>query len=653
MQNRIHRCHRGRENAKRHRLVGLATGMVILLMVSSPAQATGFSLFGMHAVFKLGASYAYGVRLENPSPGVVDAPGRPEIPVPEKLKFSESYNYDDGDLNFDKWDTVHNRLTLLGEFKLDFGRFSGIKVTGDAFYDQVYHGHNATRDSEHLNTTQRPIDTFTSAARYYSGGRARILDAYFYTTFLFGDSGSIDLKIGKHIAAWGQSLFFSGVALAQSPADATKATVPGASVKSILLPVNQISTRISFNSRWTVVGQWKFEYRPTELNPTGSFNSVSDLIGPGAKFAKGLKNPVYLDTLASFDLTNGQQLAQLADLLDQALLKTPHGQGPGGQLVGALQPIVDQLGLPSVSLPKLGNLLDAPRGFPVRRSVDYRPDKWDFGQWGIGLEYSLNYTTTIGFYHLNYHNTNPTVKQEFGYPVILRGNGAIPPITTAVLGLPLPVRYHVTYYDNIKLSAISFSTVAFGANFGGEFIFRNGIDVLVDVDDGLTGLIPTPTRAKSYQVLLNGINTLGPHWGLDAITLVGAVGYIHVGGVKPQPSAAGPAKGQMYDGLHFDSDAAAFSVLIRLKKNAIFSGWNLSVPISVQGEVYNRAAVAGAFGSLLGQGDYRLGIAAYFTKGSKLTLGIAYSGFLGSAVFNQRPLQDRDTLSLVAKYQFL
>jgi hypothetical protein len=62
--------------------------------------------------------------------------------------------------------------------------------------------------------------------------------------------------------------------------------------------------------------------------------------------------------------------------------------------------------------------------------------------------------------------------------------------------------------------------------------------------------------------------------------------------------------------------------------------------------------VAGAFGSLAGQNDYRLGIGMEFTRLNTLTLGIRYNGYLGAGDFNDRPLQDRDTLAFNAKYRF-
>ena len=625
-----------------------------------PAVFAGsFDSFGIEGEYTLKATYAYAVRLEEPNDAVIDTAGRSEVPIPEALKFPESNNFDDGDRNFDQYDAVNNRITLLGDLELRFTDQLGVLIRGDAFYDDVYKSRNANDAPDRLNSRQQPPNSFTDAADFFSGGRARLLDAYAFGSFDLGESATLNLKVGQHIAAWGQSLFFSGVALAQSPADATKATVPGADVKSILLPTNQASMRLSFGGKFTLLGQIKFEYEPTEINPTGEFFSVADIIGPGAEFAYGIKNPVFLDTLADFDLTDPNQLDSILDILDQLVLGAAPGSGPLGGLLGdlitgPLGPVLDTL--PSVSLPELGNLAGAPRGLNPQRLQDIRPDDTDFGQWGVGVEYAPNFTTTLGYYHLNYHSTTPSPRQNFGAAVLIPagGLGGLLPvdITTEALGLQVPISYNLVYYEDISLDALSFSTVLFGANVGGELIYRDGVDVLVDVDNGIAGPVPTPTRAKSYQALLNAIQVYGPNWLWDSLTLVGEIGYVYIDDVQGQTSVEGPQAGESFNNLTFDRDAAAFAGLAIFGFRGVFQGWDMQIPISAQGQVYNRAALAGAFGSLLGEDDYRLGIGVELTRLQKLTFGLNYNGFLGGADFLDRPLQDRDTLALTVKYNF-
>jgi hypothetical protein len=62
--------------------------------------------------------------------------------------------------------------------------------------------------------------------------------------------------------------------------------------------------------------------------------------------------------------------------------------------------------------------------------------------------------------------------------------------------------------------------------------------------------------------------------------------------------------------------------------------------------------VAGAFGSLAGQGDRRFSVGANFKYLSNLELGVSYNAFLGKADPVNRPLADRDYVALNAKYSF-
>lgn len=655
-----------------HRIVsGLrAAGLLAALLaslVALPAGAAVFNVFGIHGDLNLNATYAYAIRLEEPDDGVINAPPDPDIPIPKAFKYPQGYNFDDGDRNFDQWDAVNNRLTLFSQLSLEVNDHIKFNFSGDAFYDDVYHSRNAHEQylpnmnngcqAQHtsLNSCQQPTNSFNSATSYFNGSRARLLDAYVNIFYYIGDTGALNIKLGRQVTAWGQSLFFSGVALAQSPADATKATVPGAKVKSILLPTEQLAVRWRINDTFTLVGQWKFRYKHTELNPDGGFFSPADVVGPGARFAYGIKNPLNPTVLKQLNV--GTNLGGVLDVVGQALLGLPPGTLDTPIPLGPLGPILDQtVGSLLGTVSDLG-LLDSlltPSLSPAR-TPDQAPDKWDFGQWGIGLEYRLNYTTKIGFYHLNYHNTNPSPSFQFGFFPLTK-NGAITTqyLAPTIGGIKVPVTYAIKYFQDIKLNAVTFSTVLFGTNFGGEFIYRNGIDVLVDVKEGIAGPVPTATRADVYQVLLNGIKVYGPGpfslW--DSLNVVGSVGYNYVDDVSPRKTHNPAVVPKLYyDKLHFDKQAAAFSLRLHFTKRSVLPGWDFVTQIAAQGAVWNHAAVAGAFGSLLGEGDYRLGVSIAMIHLQKLSLGLHYAGFLGSPNFRDRPLQDRDTLSFTASYQ--
>ena len=403
--------------------------------VGGTAQAGSFDLFGIDGNYQLLGTYSAAWRMEKPGDGIINTPPSPEIPIPDFLKLPESNNFDDGDRNFKRGSMVNNRVSLLGEFQLQYEDF-GLLVRGDAFYDGVYYDTNDNRSLLTMNRTDgdpqfepdTQVDAFSDIARYRSGRRARVLDAYVYGSWYLGESAALNVRLGRHIAAWGESLFMSGVALAQAPADATKATVPGADVKSILLPVNQLSMQLALTNELTLLGQYKLEFKPVELNPVGEFFSVTDVVGPGAQFIWGIKNPLYFPTLADINLLSGQTPEALQLIADLVGVGAPL-QGVTGLLQDALDrldPLLPDVGLPLDIIPQP----NTPRYINVVRGNDKKPS--DHGQWGLGLKYQVTPETNLGLYRLRYHNTTPAPIQNYGFATLLPGQNGLPPLTTEI-----------------------------------------------------------------------------------------------------------------------------------------------------------------------------------------------------------------------------
>ena len=641
----------GGSHPRKLRVRGMqATGFLLAGAVASgPAAAGSFSLYDFDVDYQLQATYAAAMRLHDPDKRLAEAPPAATIPLPDYFKVSESWNYDDGNNNFKKNDLINNRLTLLGEFAISRGDF-GVLARGDAFYDDVYMRKNSNNSPESLNTSQEPFNSFTQTAEDLSGRRKRLLDFYAFGTWYLSDETALSLRIGRHIAAWGESLFHAGIALAQAPADATKANIPGADVKSILLPVNQISLQMSLNDQWTLLGQYKLEYKSTELNPTGEYFSIADVVGPGAEFIWGIENPLYLANLSDVNLLGddvGEALQLVVDLLAPGL-PVEAVTGLTNQLLGTLDGVLPDLNIPFNLLPAQ----NAPQYINVQRKKDIVPS--DHGQWGLGLKYQVTPVTNVGLYHLRYHNTTPAPVQNYGYTTLLNGPNGQPLLTTQALGLLVPVDYNITYFDGIHMTAMSFSTALFGANVGGEFIYRDGVDVLVDVNAPLLGPVPTPVRAKVAQVDLNALYTIGPasvgNFSLwDSFTIVGDIGYISV---LDRDEGVGNEPDNRSKVLTYSKDAVGTSFLFLTDRKNIFNGWDLQIPIAASMMLNNQSSLLSGFGPLMGSSDKRLSIGANFTYLQKLTLGVTYSGYFGTPDLSANPYADRDYLGFTAKYNF-
>jgi hypothetical protein len=191
-------------------------------------------------------------------------------------------NADDANRNFDSGSLTTNRVGALGELILRKDNYGAV-VRGSTFYDDVYHRKN-DNDSPATVNKNGSNDEFTSDTRYYSGGRSKMLDTYVFGGWRFDNDTMLDVKAGRHIESWGESLYYPGVNGVQNPSDAVKASQPGVEVKEILLPVGQFSGSFRLNPSLTFGAYVQYEWKGTELPPVGSYLSGTDVVGPGREF---------------------------------------------------------------------------------------------------------------------------------------------------------------------------------------------------------------------------------------------------------------------------------------------------------------------------------------------------------------------------------
>lgn len=257
--------------------------------------------------------------------------------------------YNDGNNNFDKGSLIANRISALGSVKLSKGN-SGFVLSGTALYDDVYNRSNDnSADKSFLSTRQAPenFNQFTKEARKLHGQDRKILDAYFYTNFNLGKEGRANVKLGRHVVSWGESLFFPNVSMAQAPFDGSKANLPGAQIKDIILPEDQISMSYSVNSDWTILANYQYDWHPVVVDAPGSYLARADNVGAGAH------------CLEKYD--NAEAACRVT--------KDPSDVNGG------------------------------------KRGGDIKPKK--SGQFGLGVRYRASLDTEYGLYYVKYHSRIP------------------------------------------------------------------------------------------------------------------------------------------------------------------------------------------------------------------------------------------------------
>ena len=196
-------------------------------------------------------------------------------------QYLNDLNNDDGTRNFDRGSMINNRVSLFGELLLKHDNLGAV-LRGSHFYDDVYHERNDNDSPDTVNKIGR-ANGFSEDTRRLSGSKARLLDAYVYGNFDVADSQYLSVKAGRHLVAWGESLFWPNISQGQAPVDATKFNVPGTEAKDSYLPVGQVSASWSLNEDLVLVGYYQYEWEKTQLNPVGDYFG-SDYFGPGAEF---------------------------------------------------------------------------------------------------------------------------------------------------------------------------------------------------------------------------------------------------------------------------------------------------------------------------------------------------------------------------------
>ncbi|MFZ3023893.1 DUF1302 domain-containing protein [Pseudomonas sp.] len=196
-------------------------------------------------------------------------------------------NTNDGDQNFDKG-LISNRFDLLSEFDLRYKRNYGLRLSGAAWYDDVYNQSNdnpGALGGGLVNSRSVAYDEFTDDTEKLHGRKAELLDAFVYGSFAPGDMG-LNLKAGRFTQLYGESLFFgsNGIAAAQTSLDLIKAlSVPNSQFKEILRPVGQVSGQLQINSDVSVGAYYQLEWRKSRLPGAGSYFSFADFVDEGGE----------------------------------------------------------------------------------------------------------------------------------------------------------------------------------------------------------------------------------------------------------------------------------------------------------------------------------------------------------------------------------
>ena len=207
----------------------------------------------------------------------------------------------------------------------------------------------------------------------------------------------MNILLGNQVINWGESMFIQNGINVINPIDLTKYRVPGSELREALRPVPLLSASVQMTDNLTLEGFYQFKQEEMEIDPSGSYFSLKDTVGPGATHA--------MIGFGSFGQPNWESMVDnpLYGLLEGVPAKLPTISNPGFNQ--ALPPSAANAPfLPS-------NAAGIPKASSRRASDD--------GQFGFALRYfaeELN-ETEFGFYFINHIFNNMVFIKYVSNPI--------------------------------------------------------------------------------------------------------------------------------------------------------------------------------------------------------------------------------------------
>ncbi len=544
---------------------------------------------------------------------------------------------DDGRLNFKKGETFSKIFKGVHDLELRY-RDSGAFFRGKYWYD--FELKDESRLFKDISDSNR------KEAAQSSG--AQILDAFLYHNYSLGDlPGTV--RVGRQVVSWGESTFIGNSINSINPVDAAAFRRPGAEIKEGLIPVNMLYVSQSLSDRLSVEAFYQLEWDQTIADNCGTFFASNDVAADGCD-----SNYYILDGLSA---------------QDRALLG-------------------------SFGVTTSGEGLLVPRGGDR--------DARDSGQFGLALRW-LGDSTEYGAYFMNYHSRTPNLSMQntdaagvlaarSAFLTTLGGGGSAADARNAMLGTLLGRgQYYLEYPEDIQLYGLSFSTILpTGTAWSGEVSYRPNAPVQINTTDttfklasgigtslgeGLAGS-PTGTADALAQAGLDQrgynrkeitqIQTTFTHFfdqvlGADRVTVVGEIGYAHVGGLESKrdvrygrdaiygtPVGVEPNNIESAARYGWDGFVSASSWGYRLRAiadyNNVFAGINFKPNLSFSHDVDGYGP-----NGLFNEGSKAVSIGLDAEYQNMYTASLSYTDFFGG---DYNTLVDRDFLAFSVGVNF-
>ncbi len=524
-----------------------------------------------------------------------------------------SLNGDDANLNYDKGDVFSTNFKILHEISFDYDEYA-VFVRGFYFRDF------AVTEGDVLQPDRPPL---SGSAERFAGMNAVLLDAWVRRDFGSNDN-PVTMTLGSQVINWGESTFIQNGLNTVNPIDVSKLRAAGSELKEALVPIPAAKFDYDLTDTVSLQGFYQLGWRPTRLEPAGTFFSITDIAAPGGN-----------NVLLGFGV-------------DPNVVDNPPGPAFPGY--------------------------NAPVGVMVTRSGDRRPD--NSGQYGLSARWFTDSGSEVGFYYSNLHSRLPIISAMTGTPA-----------GVAAGDYGASAEYFLEFPEDIETMGIGFNSDFFNTGFAFQGEVSLHLDQPLQVDDVeilFAALSPlnsvfgqSTIGAYDYNEMIHGyvrkdvaqaqftLTRLFSGWfGADQIATVAELGATFVNEFEDQSDFRYEATGTYTSGSQIYTDLgvqpgteplSAFpdelSIGYRLLARASYYNavGSLSLtptiafyhdiegtsPVPVANFIENRKTISASLGlGSLGVWDVKLG----------------YTNSYGGGRYNLRT--DRDFMSLTASYSY-
>lgn len=597
-----------------------------LAVVSGPAAAFNFQAGEWDGSLRTTVSVGSSWRTEDPNQSLYNADDADRVGE----SGGTGGKVDSGNLNYEKGDRFSTVGQFFTELSMEKGYMGGV-VSLKGWYDQALEDEGVRQGNIASGYAQgKPLsDKGFENLQKYSG--VQLLDAFVYNTWDI-NYHPVQVRLGRQVVNWGESLFIQGVNQGINPIDVPGFRRPGTELREVLLPTNMLYTNVGLGGGVSLEAYYQFEWDNSPVEGCGHYWAVTE-------------------TIISSD--------------------------PGGCIMGA-----------TVGPGDVAENLENRTYYPLVEGNDAK----DSGQWGLALRLPVDSIgAELGLYAMNYHSKFPYLSLDTGAGPGSAPGSVLPFQANADAAGVESAAAFWEYPENIKLYGVSFASNIASWSVGAEVshspnfpVQLNGGDIVVGA---LTGQGPLGTtlatssantkingydRYEKTQFQINGINLWSNTMGAQTAVLIAEMG-MQYGELPESDTERRYGRGFVY-GFAEHEDGFGGSDPCAIGVNASPAGckndgfvtdfsWGYRVRGSLQYQnpfglgmvVEPSLFVAHDVKGYSLDGQFQEGristtLAGKFTYLKRHVVDLSYVGFVNSADYN--PLADRDYASVSYSYTF-